>query len=213
MKTSRVPRPQAGFSLVEMLAVIVIIAILMTVLVPRLMNMGTTAKEKITEQFLAQLDAAIAEYEDRFGDFPPSRFDEKWGSAPNTTNVGAEALVLSLWSPEWGGTTLPEERLVNTDADETKRALARFPKSSLFELKDEWGNPIAYFHRRDYGRQDAYVIADPETGEPSDALVVSRTNPTTNGPFNPTRYQLISAGADGEFGTEDDLGNFKAEQQ
>jgi prepilin-type N-terminal cleavage/methylation domain-containing protein len=199
---------RAGFTLIELLAVIVILGILMTVLLTNLSGVSDTAKVKMTSAYIKQLGAAISEYEDQFGDFPPSHFLEEWGSPPNATNMGAETLVLSMWSPKWGGTSLNEDRLVNTDNDETKRALAKFPKTALFELKDEWGNPIAYFHHRDYGREDIYVVSGNETGVMDDNPVKAVMSPMTKTYSNATSYQLISAGKDGKFGTEDDIGNW-----
>jgi prepilin-type N-terminal cleavage/methylation domain-containing protein len=202
----------AGFTLVELLAVLVILAILMAVLVPRIAGFGERAKERTTKAFLMQLSAAVAEYEDRFGDYPPSTFLEKWGTPPNATNLGGEALVLSMWSPDWTGTSLPDDRFVNTDKDEAKRSLSKIPKAALFELKDEWGNPIAYFHRRDYGRQDTYVTL-PVDGEVEAECVVRALRNATTGQFaNHDKFQLISAGADGSFGTEDDIANFETEE-
>jgi len=200
---------RAGFTLLELMAVIVILGILIAVLVPHLGRAGEEAKARATSAFLMQIDTALSEYNNQFGDYPPSTFLETWGAAPNNSNLGAETLVLCLWSPEWNGTSLSEDRLVNTDNDETKKPIARFGKPSLFELKDEWGNPIAYFHHRDYGRQDVYVTKDPVTGEMRDSTVKAQTNPLTKNYFNPNTYQLISAGEDGEFGTEDDIGNWK----
>lgn len=200
----------SGFTLIELLAVLVILSILMIVLIPRLSGIGVTAKEKATRGFLVQLSAAIGEYEDRFGDYPPSQFLEKWGTAPNTTNLGAEALVLSMWSPEWTGTTLPDDRFVNTDGDEAKKSLSRIPKPALLELKDEWDNPIAYFHRRDYGRQDAYVVVAGDADSAEESTVRAAKNPVTGQYFRHDKFQLISAGADGVFGTEDDIANFDA---
>lgn len=203
---------RSGFTLIELLAVLVIISILMIVLVPRLGSFGQQAKENSTRAFVAQLAAAVKEYEDRFGDYPPSQFLEKWGVAPNSTNVGAEALVLSMWSPDWTGTTLPEDRFVNTDGDEAKKSLSRLPKPALLELRDEWGNPIAYFHRRDYGRADTYVVT-PKDGDGSEENSVRAVKNETTGQYhNHTGFQLISAGIDGYFGTEDDVGNFSTEK-
>jgi prepilin-type N-terminal cleavage/methylation domain-containing protein len=201
------PNAASGFTLIELLAVLVILSILMVVLLPRLAGFGDSAKEKTTASFLVQLSAAIGEYEDRFGDYPPSQFLDKWGTPPNTTNLGAETLVLSMWSPEWTGTTLPEDRFVNTDHDEAKKSLSRIPKPALLEIRDEWDNPIAYFHRRDYGRADAYVVlGEDEGGEES--TVRALKNPVTGQYFQHDKFQLISAGADGYFGTEDDIANF-----
>lgn len=188
---------------------LVILGILIAVLLPRLRGVQEVAEVKLTRAFLTEVDAAIGEYETRFGDYPPSSFLDKWGLAPNDTNVGSEALVLSLWTNEWGGTTLSEDRLANTDSDQTKRALARFPVPELFELSDRWGNPIAYFHHRDYGKTVPYAMTDPETGEPTESRATARQNPKTKSFANPTKYQLISAGADGVFGTEDDVMNFE----
>ncbi len=199
----------SGFTLIELLAVLVIISILLVVLLPRLAGWGERAKEKTTEAWLVQLSAAISEYEDRFGDYPPSQFLEKWGTAPNTTNIGGEALVLSMWSPDWTGTSLPDDRFVNTDKDEAKKSVSRIPKLALFELKDDWGNPIAYFHRRDYGRQDTYVVQPNDADGSEESTIRALKNPVTGQYFQHDKFQLISAGADGVFGTEDDITNFE----
>ncbi|MBL8861303.1 MAG: prepilin-type N-terminal cleavage/methylation domain-containing protein [Planctomycetes bacterium] len=199
----------AGFTLIELLAVLVILAILMVVLIPRLAGFGERAKESTTKAWLSQLSAAIGEYEDRFGDYPPSHFLEAWGTPPNTTNLGAEALVLSMWSTEWTGTSLPEDKFTNTDGDEAKRSLSRIPKAALLELADEWGNPIAYFHRRDYGRQDVYVTRPADADAEAQGVARAAKNSVTGRWHNHDRFQLLSAGSDGVFGTEDDLGNFE----
>lgn len=202
---------RAGFTLLEMLAVIVILGILMIVLLPRLLGTQKTAQEQLVRASLVQIGAAIDEYEHKFGDYPSSTWVDAWGTVPNSTNVGAECLVQSLWSNQWGGTSLSEDGFVNLDEDESKKALSRLPTGKLFELKDAWDNPIAYIHRRDYGKQHAYVTRDGETGELVDNTVTAATNPTTKSPRNPNKFQLVSAGVDGRFGTDDDLGNWAAE--
>lgn len=204
---TRSRRRRAGFTLLEMLAVIVILGILMVVLLPKLLGTSKTAHEQLVRAQLVEIAAAIAEYEQKFGDYPPSSWPEAWGTCPNSTNVGAECLVQSLWRADWGGTSLSDDRFVNLDEDEAKKPISRIPAPKLFELKDAWENPIAYIHRRDYGKQHAYVTKDGETGELVDGLVTSAIHPETKGPRNPNKFQLISAGLDGRFGTEDDLAN------
>lgn len=205
----RIGTKTSGFTLIELLAVLVIISILLVVLLPRIAGWSERAKEKTTKGWLVQLAAAIGEYEDRFGDYPPSQFLEKWGTSPNLTNMGGETLVLSMWSPEWTGTSLPDDRFVNTDNDEAKKSLSRIPKAALLELKDEWGNPIAYFHRRDYGRQDKYIVLPNDSEGDEESTVRALKNPVTGQYYQHDRFQLISAGADGVFGTEDDIANFQ----
>lgn len=206
----RAARARGGFTLLEMMAVIVILGILVAALVVTLGKAGETAKEQTTRAFLETLRSAISEYETKFGDYPGSAWKEEWGPAPNATNLGAEALVLQLFSTRFQ-VNLPDDRLVNTDRDQSKKPLARFPKADLFEIRDDWGNPIAYLHRRDYGRQDVYVLIDPHSGEERESTLKAVPNGTTGQPYNPTSFQLLSAGPDGEFGTEDDIGNWKPE--
>jgi prepilin-type N-terminal cleavage/methylation domain-containing protein len=200
-----------GFTLIEVLAVIVILGILMIVLLPRLTGTLEVAKARETGVWIASIDAAAKEYEGRFGDFPPSHFPDKWGASPNQTNLGGEALVVSLWSSEWSGVALAEDKFGNTDEDEAKKALTRFPDKRLQELVDPWGNPIAYFHHRDYGRADVYLVKDAETGEIAERQAKAWMNPTTKTWANSTTFQLVSAGEDSQFGTSDDVTNFKRE--
>ena len=200
---------RAGFTLVEVLAVIVILSILMAVLVTRLGGLGEAADIRATRALLLNYAIAISEYESEFGDYPPSELEDEWG-ATNTTNAGVEALVLSLWSNEWEGTSLSVEDLVNLDGDFSKTEVSEVLGKELFELADRWGNPVAYIHHRDYGRKDNYQTEDPETGELIESTVIAR--PGRTGSYaEPRKFQLISAGPDGEFGTEDDITSFKTQ--
>lgn len=209
MKRRPMRASRAGFSLIELLAVIVILSILITFLVTQLGKGGEVIEERACRAQLEMIAATIGEYESEFGSYPPSRFHADWGPPPNTTNLGAEALVIALWSPEWGGSNLPEDDLFNTDGDRSKKALTSMPTSDLLELCDPWQNPIAYLSRSDYKREDVYTVADPETGELMESRVKAVLNPTTGRAYEPHRFQLISAGVDGQFGTEDDITNFR----
>ncbi len=197
-------RARAGFTLIEILAVILIIGLLMVFLLPQIRGAQESARVKAEAGYLQGLSAAIAEYENEKGDYPGSSWKEEWGPAPNSTNLGAEALVIQLFGSKWQS-RLSEDRLGNTDEDESKKALARFPKPTLFEIIDEWKNPVAYAHRRDYAQVQVYVMTNP----PGESTFKARVNPQTGQFWNPKGFQLVSAGPDGEFGTGDDITNWK----
>jgi prepilin-type N-terminal cleavage/methylation domain-containing protein len=201
-------RAAGGFSLIELLAVIVILSILITFLMTQLGKGGELVKERACRAQIAMLAGAIGEYESEFGSYPASRFKKEWGAPPNNVNLGAEVLVLSLWGSDWDGSGLPEDNLVNTDGDRSKKSLSSMPTPDLLEIGDPWLNPIAYLTRSDYKREDVYTVEDPETGEPFESRVKAIINKTTGRPYEPHKFQLISAGADGTFGTEDDIANF-----
>ena len=202
------PNGRAGFTLIEMLGVLVIISILAYFLVSRLTNADEVVKTKIARQKIEHIAAAIAEYENEKGAYPPSTFKPEWGTPPNDLNVGAEALYLALWQKGVEGEGLKDDELVNVDHDSTTKKLTVNPSLELFELRDPWGNPIAYLRRDDYDRQDHYTTEDTKTGESVDSLVLARKNEKTGAYQNPHEFQLLSAGPDGRFGTEDDIGNF-----
>ena len=192
---------RAGFSLIEMIAVIVILLILMAFLLPRLGGMREAVQANTTRAFLVgQLKAALGQHENEFGAPPPSTWDDKWGAQPNDSNLGSEILYLSLWSEAMQGLGMDEARLGNTDQDATLKSATILGARDLFELCDDWGNPIAYFHHRDYGRADRYRTIDVETGEEVETLVKAREDARTKSYYNPRGFQLISAGEDGRFG-------------
>lgn len=202
---------RAGFSLIELLAVIVILGILAAFLVPRLAGLGDATRASITRTQISVIESAIREYENETGDFPRSSWKDEWGGVPNGINLGAEVLFVSLWAESYGGVTIKEDELVNSDGDEARKNLTTLGSRALFELRDQWDNPIAYFHRRDYDRGDLYLTYDPESGEEYEDSVKARVSSKTKSPHNPRSFQLISAGPNGVFGDEDDIANFDLE--
>jgi len=195
---------RTGFTLIELLAVIVILGLLIVFLMPMIRGALESSKEQQARIVLQGISAAISEYENDKGDYPASSWKDEWGSPPNTTNIGAEALVIQLFGSKWQS-RLNEDQLTNTDGDESKKALARFPKPTLFELQDPWGNPIAYSHRRDYDHAQTYAMAAP----PGESTFKAHMNAQTGQYWNPKGFQLVSAGPDGEFGTKDDIPAWK----
>ena len=206
-------RDRGGFTLIELLAVILILGILASLLLVSLGDATEGAERGKTEHRLAELETVLADYFNEFGDYPPSSFSGEQGIANDGTNVGAEALVVALWSKGWdAGGHLGDlaHELENVDQDQSPAALTDFASRELFEIPDAWGNPIAYLHHRDYGgTARAYVTLDPSTGEEIHGQARALRDEKLGRFYQHASFQLLSAGPDGQFGTEDDLASFQ----
>lgn len=199
---------RAGFTLIEILAVILIVGILATILISQLGGAEEAARVQSTRQALGRLEAALKAYEVEFGDYPPSTFSDEQGVANDGANVGVESLVVALWSNGYeGGGHLGDvaDQLLNIDGDRAGKSLTDFGNRELLEIVDAWENPIAYFHRRDYEVTDReYLTFDPATGEEITSYPRAYRNATTGRFFSHQSFQLISAGPDGDFNGEFD---------
>lgn len=204
--------PRAGFTLIEILAVVLIIAVLAAALVPSLLGASESVGISSTRTLIGQISSEIEAYENEAGDYPPSAFPGSLDPKPSETNMGAEMLLIALMPADgsYRAATSYEDHLGNTDGDATKTPLARFKTGDAFELHDHWGNPIAYFHRRDYESSCDYRAYVDLEGEWVEQSVRGVQNPKTGEPYRPDTFQLISAGPDGVFGSEDDVANFEA---
>ncbi len=208
-RTSAVAR--AGFTLIEILAVILIIGILATILLTQLGEAEDSARIQNTRRQLAMLEGVIDAYTNEKGNCPPSSFTSKQGVQNDGTNVGVEVLVVALWSDGYDAGDLGNlaDGLINSDADASGTNLTDFDTRNLLEIADDWGNPIAYFNRRDYGETGrVYVTYDPITGVELRSIPKAFKNATTGRFYRASSYQLISAGPDGLFDTEDDVTTF-----
>jgi prepilin-type N-terminal cleavage/methylation domain-containing protein len=200
-----------GFTLIELLAVILIVAILSGVLITQLSGAGDAARGSQTAAFLQQLETTVGEYERERGAYPSSRFAPEDGVADDGENVGIEALVVALYSKGWeaGGHEIAQNHFGNLDDDQSGRALTDFGNKNLLEFVDGWGNPIAYLHRTDYGSTDRmYTTLDLE-GRLTRTAVLAQKDPVQGRYYKHRSFQLISAGSDGVFNTEDDIYNFE----
>lgn len=198
----------SGFTLIELLAVVVIIGILAFFLVPKLTEVAGAVDVKVTKITAQKIGAALSELSDDTGDWAPSSLPSDLGAPPNGENLGAEALCVALMAEGKPGFGVLEEHLGNTDEDSFGKRPPGFERNTAFELCDQWGNPYAYFHWRDYGREDPYVTLVPATGERLVSTVRAWKDESTGRYHQPRGFQLISAGTDGEFGTEDDVPGF-----
>jgi len=206
-------RTRAGFTLIEVLAVLLILSILVAVLVVNLRDSEGAAKIQIARQQLTKLEAAVKHYENEFGAAPASSFQPAQEVANDGLNVGIEALVVALWSKKYeAGGLLPDVRdaLANTDADRSPKQLTDFDSRDLLEIVDPWHNPIAYIERTDYPVTNRrYRTVEAESGEEIESAPVAFKNATTGQYYSAQGFQLISAGPDGRFGTDDDITSFE----
>lgn len=207
-------RPRAAaFTLIELLAVLIIISILAWVLVSNVTGAMGSAEVNTTRTRAQQISLALRGIEDDQGEPPRSTLPAEAGVAPNSENLGGECLYLALYAPGRAESEAFDDFLVNTDGDQLGKRLPGFEKPTLFEIGDFWGNPYAYFHNKDYGREDVYVTVN-DKNEQITNHVRAITNEKLGRYFEPNGFQLISAGMDGEFGTDDDVtAPFKVERK
>ncbi len=89
------------------------------------------------------------------------------------------------------------------------KKLTGFETEELFELVDPWDTPLAYFHHRDYDSVSGKGLGRIKLGDDSTTNAKPWKNPKTKAWYNARGFQIISAGPDMEFNTDDDITNFR----
>jgi general secretion pathway protein G len=97
MMSRMVSRKHKGFTLIEMLIVIVVIAILALIVIPRLLGAGRKAKEATLRGDLHQLRNSIQQFEADLGDYPSDISELMTQPADGTTGGGGIALDVNGW--------------------------------------------------------------------------------------------------------------------
>jgi general secretion pathway protein H len=149
-----VPVAARGFTLIEMLVVVVIISVLMGLVIVGINAAIGDSKESQAATDIHQLKAAIESMKSSSrGQLPRDSFERYRLNAPDETNEGIETLIAVLRSTRFdGGPFLPfsefGNRVGNTDGDESEEIYEEFgidaTRYDLFELVDPWGNPYVY---------------------------------------------------------------------
>jgi prepilin-type N-terminal cleavage/methylation domain-containing protein len=201
--------PGRGFTLIELLVVICILAILTSLVTVAISMALKSSKIQSTQAMLGTIQGALATYQSRWGDYPPSSISELGVHAPNDTNNGIEALVACLSSKRGGGILYqcPEDLLGNADHDRASKNVTDwyFGDTELREYRDFFGNTLIYFHHKDYQRPPSgvtkYVLQD----QASPVTITPEKSAATSTFVNPGKFQIWSVGPDGKPGTSDDI--------
>src|SRR5205823_5764635 len=92
------PGVRSGFTLIEMLVVIAIIALLASITIPVMASVSKRQKATASIELLARLKMALQQYNEAFGDFPPSNPFKYLGLKTTGVNDGNKCLVRCLTS-------------------------------------------------------------------------------------------------------------------
>jgi prepilin-type N-terminal cleavage/methylation domain-containing protein len=186
----------AGFTLVELLVVIGILAVLMALLTPVVFQARASSKNAAIKAEIDMLHMAIMNYKNEYGSFPPCvsanavahvrRIFPRWDSAsyPLTTAPTPDT-ALTGWLSGYASNPLnplgsPRNKLF--DFDQTRVSGGKyFPAGKP-------GSPYIYIDKSQYG-------------------VTFGTYQSMAG-FNTDTFQILCAGADETWNTDDDLSNF-----
>jgi prepilin-type N-terminal cleavage/methylation domain-containing protein len=199
-----------GFTLIEMLVVIVILGILMSLAVVGVNAALNTARVTKTEAIIEQLSGCLETYRLRWGDYPPTSLSEFKVALPNEVNNGAEAMTACLASRQKGGSLLGnirDDQYANVDGDSTSRNLTDwfFGDLSLREIADSYGQPLAYMHWKDYAKAEPSLRRYRFDAASPEVLIEPERSAGTRTFLRPDKFQIQSVGKDGKPGTQDDI--------
>ena len=201
---------QGGFTLIELLVVIGLLAMLAVVLLPSITGareQGNIVESRARMQHLAQAVEGYQRLKNR-GYYPPDNFqnpadpDVKAKGSEGETNAGIESVMIFLHQRAAGLQVFDdkEDGLANTDGDSNSVEIPLLHRKAKVEVLDAWGTPLVYFTSQSYGKVQKVRL---DTGDTIDASAWK--NPNSDGYLAPRTFQIISAGADRKFNTEDDL--------
>jgi type II secretory pathway pseudopilin PulG len=225
-------RRETAVTLLELLAVVLIIAILSTIATGVYTNQTLRARRAATRDLIRQLEIGITRYEVDLGVFPPSGSSTQFPAANigagNAANYrdGSGMLNLALVHSVSGNAYQPASTLwngpyVTIQAEQT----AAGPGGSVignFDVLDPFGSPLIYVNTDDYqtigtdftGGAElfgaAVAGANPDLPAPNPHLAQGETY------YNPSTYQIISYGQNSVTLTDitfkgaefDDIANF-----
>ena len=233
---ARRPAARPGFTLVELLVVIIIVAVIAGLAIPAVMRAQSAARNAAIKSEIDQLHMAIMNYKNEYGSFPPCIDPVGVGGPvhkhlqrvfPRTTPANLPNVTyLNLIKPDsslvfWlgGFSDDPTDPLGISNTSLKRKKLFDFDQSRVvnntFYPTGKAGSPYVYIP------SSQYALSAPPTGSPytiaSGSYFAHRVPIATNAKdfanvnqpfFNADTFQILCAGRDEKFGTDDDLSNF-----
>jgi len=227
---------RSGFTLVELLAVIMIIALLAGLVTPAVMRARNSARNAAIKAEIDMLHMAIMNYKNDYGSFPPAvstaGLNSAAGkhvqrlfprSAPNPDAKSPDNAIVRWLT---GYTTVPTDPYGSTSGATRQKLfdfdVTRVTTSDQYYPAGKKGSPYIYIDAASYsfvpydtsaltnpGAQRVPVTPPPtKTALDFGTTVPVPTSPTPQPFFNADTFQILCAGQDEEFGTDDDLSNF-----
>lgn len=221
-RETAVTHRRAGFTLVELLVVLLIVGMLAGILTPVVMQSLGKARNAAIKAEIDMLHMAIMNYKNEYGSFPPC-IDTPVGGGSGLVARHVQRLfpraptaVLPV-----GGDINPSTSLVGWLAGYTenpvdpvgigtggkRNKLYDFdqPRVSgmLYHPSEKPSAPYIYIDNTHYVDGSGAVLPFTAPGGTYAAELVPAGTP-----FNPESFQILCAGRDEQWGTEDDLSNF-----
>jgi len=238
--TFKKPAPPRGFTLVEMLVVVAIIAILAGLITAAAIRARTTARQAAIKLEIDQLAEAIGAYKAKFGDYPPDFTDPaavqrhfakafpRCKAAIPTGYDAASGIVFCLGGmPDpnndkklTGFSANPENPFDNSpsriepffDFDQRRLGTGKARKLVYYPKigKPDPASPYVYFRSRPGGVYGPRPERTQFFEPPEGSKVMPYYDALVEDWVNPKGFQILSAGLDDRFGSDN---NYRSDEK